>query len=95
MKLFYLENKVKTPDNDYKYYRNGSDCGGESYDGTSDLRYARFFLDEETARAYLSDANDWWTKFDFQVKSIEFDEWVKIVQQDNPRLKTFLIDRWQ
>ena len=53
MKLYYLENSVATED--YKYYRNGSDCGGESYDGTGDLKYARFFLDKETAKAYIKD----------------------------------------
>lgn len=93
MKLYYLENSVATED--YKYYRNGSDCSGESYDGTGDLKYARFFLDKETAKAYIKDANSWWTKFDFHVKSIEFDELMNLIQQESPLLKTFILDRWE
>jgi len=56
MILYYLENKAKTKYD--KYYRNGADCGGEHYDGTPDLIYARFFLDEETAKKHIKRANN-------------------------------------
>lgn len=86
MILYYLENKAKTKYD--KYYRNGAYYGGERYDGTPDLIYARFFLDEETAKKHIKHANSWWTKYDFEVKSIEFEDLIK----QEKKLKTFFID---
>jgi hypothetical protein len=87
MILYYLENKVKSKD--HRYYCDGADIGGEYYAGTNKLIDARFFLDEETAKKHIKHANNWWTKYDFEVKSIEFEDLIK--SQKN--LKTFFIDK--
>lgn len=73
-KLYYLENAVPTYNDQAKYFVSGSDAGGEHYNGASDLLNARFFFDEEEAKRCIHTANNWWQKYDFQVKSIEISE---------------------
>ena len=92
MKLYYLENQKDTQL--HLYYRTGGDCGGEHYDGASELVNARFFLDEKEAESHIKKANDWWTKYDFKVKSIESDDLVKLIAEHKPKITSFAIEDW-
>ena len=89
-KLYYLENNVKTYNDQAKYFVNGSDAGGEHYSGASELLNARFFFDEETAKRCVPTANNWWQKYDFKVKSIEISE-LKILMEKNPKNSFVLV----
>lgn len=87
MTLYYLENSVDAPN--HKYYRNGGDCGGEYYDGTSDLLQARFFLTEAEAKEHIDNANSWWKKYDFHVAEITSEELLTLVA--NQKLQSFIL----
>lgn len=92
MVLYYLENQKDTQL--HLYYRTGGDCGGEHYDGTNELTEARFFLDKETAESHIANANNWWTKYDFKVKSITADELMEMVAAKKPNVMSFAIEDW-
>lgn len=87
MVLYYLENSVNAPN--HKYYRNGGDCGGEHYDGTSNLLHARFFLTEAAAKEHIDNANSWWKKYDFHVAEITSEELLTCVA--NQKLQSFIL----
>lgn len=87
MMLYYLVNSVETKN--HKYFRNGSDIGGESYDGTNRLLDARFFTSEKEAESYIKTANSWWTKYDFHVCTITSDELMDLMAQQ--KLKSFIL----
>lgn len=89
-KLYYLENKVKTYNDQAKYFVNGSDAGGKYYVGASQLLDARFFLDKATAKRTIPQANDWWQPYDFQVKSIEISE-LKMLMEKSPKNSFVLV----
>lgn len=88
MMLYYLVNSVETKN--HKYFRNGSDIGGESYDGTNRLLDARFFTSEDEAKSYIKTANSWWTKYDFHVCTITSDELMALMAEQ--KLKSFILD---
>lgn len=89
-KLYYLENAVPTYNDQAKYFVNGGDAGGEHYSGASQLLDARFFLDKATAKRHVATANNWWQKYDFQVKSIEIAE-LKILMEKSPKNSFVLV----
>lgn len=73
MNLFYLENKLagKTCQQ-HKYYDG---CGDMETDaGTNELSGAQFYATAEMAAADIKRANDWYTKHDYEVKSITLEE---------------------
>lgn len=90
MNLYYLVNSVETPN--HKYFRTGSDIGGESYDGTNNLLDARFFVDKKIAESYIHKANSWWTKYDFHVESITSSKLIAMLKQSTPKTGSFYID---
>lgn len=87
MMLYYLVNGVETKN--HKYFRNGSDIGGENYDGTNRLLDARFFTSEKEAKSYIKTANSWWTKYDFHVCTITSDELMDLMAEQ--KLKSFIL----
>lgn len=73
MNLFYLENKLagKTCQQ-HKYYDARGDM--ETDAGTNELSSAQFYATAEMAAADIKRANDWYTKHDYEVKSITLEE---------------------
>ena len=73
MNLFYLENKLAGQTcQQHKYYDARGDM--ETDAGTNELSAAQFYATAEMAAADIKRANDWYSKHDYEVKSITLEE---------------------
>lgn len=87
MNLFYLENKLAGQTGQQHKYYDG--CGDMETDaGTNVLSGARFYATAEMAAADIKRANDWYTKHDYEVKSITLE---KLIAQCDKKLNLNLI----